>query len=94
MKRIPNNILPQFEKETGIKAKVISAYLSDKDPAMPGRKRCIYLSRASKKLGYDFSPSDWMFNPEAIKKTIIKQELIKQALKNQAIINEALKDAS
>ncbi len=79
MKRIPKNILPQFEQETGIKAKVISAYLSDKDPAMPGRKRCISLAQASKKLGYDFSASDWMFKPEAIKQTLINKASPKDA---------------
>ncbi len=73
MKRIPKNILPQFEKETGIKAKVISAYLSDKDPAMPGRERCISLAQASRKLGYNFSAPDWMFNPGKIKQVLINQ---------------------
>jgi len=33
---------------------------------MPGRKRCIALAKASKNLGYDFTESDWMFNPEKI----------------------------
>lgn len=73
MKRIPNNILPKFEAETGISARFISAYLSDKDPVMPGRKRCLVLAKASKKLGYNFNEADWMFNPSAIKKALIKQ---------------------
>lgn len=73
MKRIPKNILPLFEKETGIKAKVISAYLSEKDPAMPGRERCISLANASKKIGYDFSASDWMFNPGKIREALLNQ---------------------
>jgi len=73
MKRIPNKILPEFEKATGIKARFISAYLSERDPAMPGRKRCIALAKASKNLGYDFTESDWMFNPEKIKQTLLSQ---------------------
>lgn len=67
MKRIPNNILPKFEEETGIKAKVISGYLSDKDPVKPGRNRCLILAGASKKLGYDFTEADWMFDPKKIR---------------------------
>jgi len=73
MKRIPRNILPQFEKETGIKAKVISAYLSSKDSAMPGRERCLILEKASKKFGYNFTASDWMFSPEKIKQALTNQ---------------------
>ncbi|WP_300456669.1 hypothetical protein [Desulfobacula sp.] len=67
MKRLPNGILPQFEQKTGIQAKFISAYLSDKDPVKPGRKRCILLEKASTELGYNFTASDWMFHPERIK---------------------------
>lgn len=74
MKRIPNNILPEIEKHTGIKAKVISGYLSSKDPAMPGRNRCLILAEASRKLGYDFSAADWMFNPKKIKQSLINQQ--------------------
>ena len=73
MKRIPNKILPEFEKATGIKARFISAYLSEGDPAMPGRKRCMALAKASKKLGYNFTASDWMFDPEKIKQALINQ---------------------
>jgi len=40
---------------------------------MPGRKRCIALAKASKNLGYDFTESDWMFNPEKIKQTLLSQ---------------------
>ncbi len=60
-------------KATGIKARVISAYLNERDPAMPGRARCLVLEKASKELGYNFSASDWMFNPEKIRKTLIDQ---------------------
>jgi len=73
MKRLPNGILPQFERKTGIQAKFISAYLSDKDPVKPGRKRCIILARASVELGYNFTASDWMFNPEKIKAALYTQ---------------------
>ena len=79
MKRIPNKILPEFEKATGIKARFISAYLSDRDPAMPGRKRCIALAKASKNLGYNFTASDWMFNPEKIKQALINKASPKDA---------------
>ncbi|WP_320043215.1 hypothetical protein [uncultured Desulfobacter sp.] len=79
MKRIPNNILPKFEKETGIKAKFISAYLSEKDKVMPGRKRCLSLEKASQKLGYNFTASDWMFNPDKIKQALINQTSPKDA---------------
>ena len=71
MKRIPKNILPGFEKETGIQAKFISAYLSEKDPAQPSRKRCLILAKASKKLGYNFTEADWMFNQSKIKQALI-----------------------
>ena len=67
MKRLPNGILPKFEQKTGIQAKFISAYLSEKDPVKPGRKRCLILAQASAELGYDFTAADWMFNPEKIK---------------------------
>jgi hypothetical protein len=73
MKRIPNGILPKFEKKTGIQAKFISAYLSDKDPAKPGRKRCILLAKASKNLGYNFTAADWMFNPKKIRTVLDHQ---------------------
>lgn len=79
MKRIPKNILPKFEKETGIKAKYISAYLSKKDKVMPGRERCLSLEKASKKLGYNFTASDWMFNPEKIKQALINQSTTSDA---------------
>ena len=72
MKRIPNKILPQFEQKTGIQAKFISAYLSDKDPVKPGRNRCILLANASVALGYDFTASDWMFHPEKIKAAFLQ----------------------
>jgi len=72
MKRLPNKILPQFEQKTGIKAKFISAYLSVKDPANPGRKRCLILEKASKELGYNFTAADWMFNPGKIKKELFQ----------------------
>ena len=71
MKRIPKSVLPKFEKKTGIKAKFISAYLNDKDPVKPGRKRCLVLADASKKLGYNFSAADWMFNPKKIRTELI-----------------------
>ncbi|MFH0960031.1 MAG: hypothetical protein V1897_15165 [Pseudomonadota bacterium] len=71
MKRIPKNILPKFEKQSGIKAKFISAYLSAKDPVCPGRKRCIRLAQASLALGYNFTASDWMFNPDKIKSALM-----------------------
>ena len=75
MKRIPNNILPKFEKVTGIKAKFISAYLSEIDPVTPGRKRCLALERASRNLGYSFTASDWMFNPRKIKEALISNNI-------------------
>lgn len=71
MKRIPNGILPKFEKKTGIKAKFISAYLSDDESVRPGRNRCIQLAKASKELGYDFTESDWMFRSEEIRQALI-----------------------
>ncbi len=73
MKRIPNGILPKFEIKTGIQAKFISAYLSDKDPAKPGRKRCMLLAKASKDLGYGFTAVDWMFSPEKIRTALSGQ---------------------
>lgn len=75
MKRIPNNILPKFEKLTGIKAKCISAYLSDQDPVKPGRNRCLILADASETLGFDFTASDWMFNPEKIKEVLMSNNI-------------------
>ena len=70
-KRVPNKILPKFEQKTGIKAKVISAYLSDKDPAKPGRNRCLILGKASQELGFDFTAADWMFARGEIKKRLL-----------------------
>ena len=77
MKRIPNNILPKFEEKTGIPARYISAYLGD-GPVNPGRERCRVLAKASRELGYDFSESDWMFNPEKIKQALLNQDTQEQ----------------
>lgn len=73
MKRIPNNILPKIAKESGIKAKFISAYLSETDPVKPGRQRCLILAKASQRLGYDFTAADWMFNSKKIRQALINQ---------------------
>jgi len=88
MKRIPNNILPEFEKKTGIRAKFISAYLSNVDPVRPGRKRCVLLADASRELGYDFSASDWMFNPEKIKADLISVDSNSNPSKEQTPAKE------
>jgi hypothetical protein len=74
MKRIPKNILPMFEKTSGIKVKFISAYLRAKNPVSPGKNRCIRLELASHALGYDFTASDWMFNPSKIKAALCSKD--------------------
>lgn len=71
MSRIPNGILPLFEKETGIAVSHISAYLSGDRPM--SKKRSLVLGVASKSLGYDFAAADWMFNPKKIKQALINQ---------------------
>lgn len=90
MKRLPNNILPKFEQKTGIRAKFISAYLSNIDPVRPGRERCILLAKASVDLGYDFTASDWMFNPQKIKTALsnkaINQKPTSKVLQSKGIV--------
>ncbi|MBI9090742.1 MAG: hypothetical protein JEZ12_16110 [Desulfobacterium sp.] len=83
MNRIPNGILPQFEKKTGIQAKFISAYLSEKNPITPGRGRCLLLAKASTELGYDFTAADWMFNPEKIKAALKPNKANNQYVQTQ-----------
>jgi hypothetical protein len=91
MKRIPNKILPALEKYSGIKAKDISAYLSRR--VSPGRKRCLRLEKASQALGYDFTASDWMFNPAKIKAALCSKDTNSSAKGHPKQIAEACNES-
>lgn len=65
---LPRKILDKFSSLTGISKANISAILGKKRDI--SKQAALKLGEASLELGYDFTPSDWMFNPEAIKQTL------------------------
>lgn len=71
--RIPNNTLKQFVEVTGISVVLLCDYLAERRNM--SKARALELGCASKKLGYDFTASDWMFSPEKIKQALTSQEV-------------------
>lgn len=71
MSRLQKGTLTPFVKATGISANQISAYLGGRESM--SKSRSFKFAQASKKLGYDFSAADWMFNPEKIKQALAHQ---------------------
>ncbi len=69
--KIKYGILKKLEALTGIPPYTLSAYLSEKKGM--SKKRAIELSEAGEKMGWDFPPADWMFNPAKIKEALIKR---------------------
>jgi transcriptional regulator with XRE-family HTH domain len=67
--RLHYGALKPFEKQTGISANLISAYLRGKKPM--SKTRAFVLADSSRQLGYDFTASDWMFSPEKIKQALL-----------------------
>ena len=68
---LPCGSLKSLSELTGIAVPHLSAYLSGTRPM--SKTRSLKLAQASKQLGYDFTASGWMFNPEKIKHALINQ---------------------
>ena len=63
--RLPDGTLKSFQEITQIPVSHISAYLSGN--RIMSQKRSFVLEKASQELGYNFTATDWMFNPQKIK---------------------------
>ncbi len=70
--KIKYGTLKKLEALTGIPPYTVSSYLSEKKDM--SKKRAIELSEAGKQMGLNFSPADWMFQPQKIRKSLIEKE--------------------